>query len=181
MSRNYKFHDPKGMYFVTYSVINWIDIFIRNEYRDVMLDSWKHCIDKKGLEIFGWCIMTSHAHMIIASNKDLLENIMRDMKRHTSTTLRHAIENSFESRKTWIMEIMMAHGTLNKHNKDFQFWQQHNHPILLDTNHIMQQKLDYIHMNPVEAGFVDEPEHYLYSSARDYSGKKGLIDISFIE
>ena len=78
----------------------------------------------------------------------------------------------------WMMERA---GKKNSHNKGFQFQQQDNDPIQLETNEMMQQKLDYIHNNPVEAGFVDEPEHYLYSSARDYAGIKGLIDISLIE
>lgn len=66
-------------------------------------------------------------------------------------------------------------------NKSHQFWRQDNHPIELSTNWLMDQKLAYIHNNPVEAGIVDEPESYLYSSARDYSGRRGLIEINFIE
>jgi hypothetical protein len=72
-------------------------------------------------------------------------------------------------------------GKKNPNNKKYQFWQQNNHPIELNNNHIMQQKLDYIHANPVEAGIVYEPDHYLYSSAADYSEKKGLIPIRIIE
>jgi putative transposase len=78
----------------------------------------------------------------------------------------------------WLMERV---GKKNSQNKDFQFWEQDNHPIELFDNNIMQQKLDYIHNNPVSAGFVDDPASYLYSSARDYSGSKGLLDIKFIE
>ncbi len=67
--------------------IYWIDVFIREEYMEVIIDSWKHCQEKKGLEIYGWCIMPSHVHMIIGSEKNKLEDILRDMKSHTSTTL----------------------------------------------------------------------------------------------
>jgi putative transposase len=182
MSRKYKFYEPDGLYFVTFAVVNWIDVFIRNEYKEIILESWSYCMQNKGLEIFGWCIMTSHIHMIISSTKDKPEDIMRDMKSYTSNKLRQVIlENPQESRKEWMLEMMHQSGMKNSNNDDFQFWQQHNHPILLDNNKIMDQKLDYIHFNPVEAGFVDEPEDYLYSSARDYAGIKGLIDISFIE
>ena len=126
--------------------------------------------------------MTSHIHMILAANNNKPENIMRDMKSHTSTQLRKAIiESNGESRKKWMIWMMERAGKKNKHNKGFQFWQQDNHPIQLETNEMMQQKLDYIHNNPVEAGFVDSPEDYLYSSVRDYAGVKGLIEISFIE
>ena len=180
MSRKYKFIDPQGLYFISFAVINWIDVFIRNEYKDIILKSWKHCIDKKGLEIYGWCIMTSHIHMIIGSNKNKPEDIVRDMKSHTSTQLKKAIsENPQESRKEWMLEMMHKAGEKNSNNNGFQFWQQHNKPILLDNNFLMDQKLEYIHLNPVEAGIVDRPEDYLYSSARDFAGKKGLIDICY--
>jgi len=111
-----------------------------------------------------------------------MSHIMRDMKSHTSTTLKHVItENPQESRKEWMLWMMKQAGVKNKNNNDFQFWQQHNHPILLDSNKLIDQKLDYIHNNPVKAGFVNVPEHYVYSSAGDYSGSKGLIDIEIIE
>ena len=126
--------------------------------------------------------MTNHVHMIIGSRNNPLENIMRDMKSHTSTALRKAItENAKESRKEWMLSMMQQAGTNNSNNIDFQFWQQSNHPLVLDTNYLLTQKLDYIHNNPVVAGFTVLPEEYLYSSARDYCGQKGLVDIILIE
>ena len=181
MSRKYKFFDKTELYFVTYVVINWIDVFTRNIYRDVLLDSWEYCIKNKGLKIYAWCIMTNHVHMIISSEKDELSNVMRDLKSYTSSTLRKVIkENKQESRKDWMLKMMKNAGLNNKNNRDFQFWQQHNHPIILDSNYLIDQKLDYIHNNPVKAGFVAKPEDYIYSSAGDYAGIKGLIDIELI-
>ncbi len=120
--------------------------------------------------------------MIILSDKNDLSNIMRDMKSFTSTTIKKMIiDNPRESRKKWMLKIMKDAGLKNKNNNEFQLWQQHNHPIILDSNFMLEQKLDYIHNNPVKAGFVDESESYLYSSARDYAGIKGLVDIEFIE
>ena len=68
-------------------------------------------------------------------------------------------------------------GKQNANNEIYQFWQQGNHPIELWSNSVIDQKLDCIHNNPVTAGWIDEPKHYLYSSARDYADGKGLIDI----
>jgi len=182
MSLKYKFFDKTDLYFVTYTVINWMNVFTSDIYRNVLLDSWKYCIKNKGLKIHAWCIMTNHVHMIISSDGEELSNIMRDMKSFTSTTLKRVIAgNPQESNKTRMLKIMKEAGTKNSNNNGFQFWQQHNHPILLDTNYILDQKLDYIHNNPVKKGFVDEPENYLYSSARDYAGIKGLIEIELIE
>lgn len=182
MSRKYKFYEKTDLYFVTYVIVNWIDVFTRDIYREVLLDSWNYCVKNKGLRIFAWCIMTNHVHMIISSKEEELSNIMRDMKSYTSITLKKVIaENTNESRKKWMLRMMIQAGTINKNNKGFQFWQQHNHPILLDSNKLIDQKLDYIHNNPVKAGFVENPEDYLYSSAKDYAGIKGLIDIELIE
>jgi len=182
MSRKYKFYEKEDLYFVTYTVVNWIDVFTQNIYREVLLDSWNYCMKEKGLVIYAWVIMANHVHMIVSSNKEELSNIMRDMKRYTSTTLKKLIaDNPEESRKEWIQQLMKQAGEKNSNNKKFQFWQQHNHPILLDSNYLLDQKLDYIHNNPVKAGFVEEAEDYLFSSARDYADIKGLIDIELIE
>ena len=182
MSRKYKFFNKEDLYFVTFTVIGWIDVFTRDEYRNILLDSWKYCQQNKGLQIHAWCIMTNHVHMIISSNKDELWSIMRDMKSFTSTTLKKTIqENQHESRKKWMLKMFRNTGQENNNNNEFQFWQQHNHPILLNSNYLIEQKLDYIHNNPVKAGFVDEQENYIYSSACDYVGTKGLIDIDLIE
>ncbi|MBS1600827.1 MAG: transposase [Bacteroidetes bacterium] len=182
MSRKYKFRDQDQLYFISFAIVYWIDLFVRNIYKDILLESWSFCKEKKGMDIYGWCIMTSHVHMIIGSHQDRLENIMQQMKMHTSVKLKELIiNNATESRKEWILELMQKAGKSNSNNNGFQLWQQDNHPIELTTLAIAHQKLDYIHNNPVEAGFVEAPEDYLYSSARDYYGRKGLIEIELLE
>ncbi len=179
MSTKYKFRDQNEIYFVTFTVINWIDVFIRNEYKEILIDSWKYCIKNKGLEIYSWCIMTSHVHMIIGSNKNKLEDIVRDMKKHTSEKMKNAIRNNkHESRREWMLGMMEHAGKINNNNANFQFWIQDSHPIVLDKIEIAWQRLDYIHNNPVVAGFVDKAEEYIYSSARDYYfDKEGKLPI----
>ncbi len=182
MSTKYKFRNQDQLYFVSFSVVYWIDLFIRNEYKQIMLDSWKHCQTAKGLEIYGWCIMSSHVHMIIGTHGEKLEDIMRDMKKHTSIALKQCIkQHPGESRKEWMIWMMERAGKKNSQNKNFQLWQQDNHPIALFDYKILHQKLDYIHNNPVEAGVVESPEEYLFSSARDYYGLPGLLDILLVE
>ncbi len=134
------------------------------------------------MELYAWCIMTSHVHMIIGTRGDKLENIMRDMKKHTSMQLREAIRlHPAESRKEWLQWMMERAGRKNSNNTGFQLWRQDNHPIELSTIEKLHATLDYIHLNPVVAGFVEKPEDYLYSSSRNYNGLKGLIDIEFLE
>lgn len=182
MSRKYKFHDSNKLYFVSFAVVYWIDLFIREEYKKIVLDSWKYCIKNKGMELYGWCIMSSHVHMIIGTNGEKLENIMRDMKRHTSVQLREAIaKHPTESRREWLQWMMERAGRKNGNNANFQLWRQDNQPIELDSLKKQHDSLDYIHNNPVEAGIVEKAEDYLYSSARNYLGMEGKIEIIKIE
>ena len=181
MSKKYKFGDSDKLYFISYAVIDWIDVFIRDEYKEILLESWRYCQNQKNLEIYGWCIMTSHIHMIIGSAGRPLEKTIGEMKSFTSTQLRKAIaDNPVESRKEWMLWMMESAGGKNTNNNDWQFWQQHNHPLEILDDKMFYQKLEYIHLNPVVAGFVEHEEDWLYSSARDFHGKKGLLELCYI-
>jgi len=182
MSRKYKFGSIDKLYFVSFAVIGWIDLFIRNDYKDIVVRSLQYCIEHKDLDLYGWCLMTSHAHLLMGSRGNPMENILRDLKRHTSEELRSAISgHPGESRKAWMLKMMQDAGEANSNNRGFQLWQQHNHPIVLDNSQIAHQKLNYTHNNPVVSGFVEKPEDWLYSSARNYYGMKGLIEVRLIE
>jgi len=183
MSTKYKIRDERAIYFVTFSVVEWVDVFIRNEYKDILIDSLRYCQTKKGLIIYAYCIMTNHVHMIIsATDGYLIQDIVRDLKKYSAAKILETIKtNSLESRKSWMLEIFRRNGKNNSNNKYFQFWKQDYHPVELNTNELMDQRLDYVHDNPVKAGFVDDPCAWIYSSARNYSGMKGLIEVEFIE
>ncbi len=181
MSGKYKFSDNEKLYFISFAVVNWIDLFIRKEYKEIVLESWRYCQVEKDLEIYAWCIMSSHLHMIIGSKGRPLEKIVGEMKSFTSRALRKAIaEHSGESRREWMTELMERAGINNSNNNDWQLWQQHNKPIELLTMEMFYQKMEYIHRNPVEAGFVENEEDYLCSSARDFYNKKGLIELTYV-
>ena len=146
-----------------------------------MIESFKYCQKEKGLEIGAGCIMTTHLHIIARAKEGYeLSNIIRDFKKHTSKTLIKAIHSEIESRKEWMLEIFKNAGRENIKNKEFQIWRNDNHPIELFSPKVTQQKLDYIHRNPVEAGFVENEYDYLYASARDYAGLKGLLEVVFL-
>jgi REP element-mobilizing transposase RayT len=179
MSRKYKFKDPEKPYFISFATVYWIDIFTRRLYKDILVDCINFCIKEKGLVVYGWCIMTNHVHIIINSDGAELHNILRDLKGYSAKQILAAIsDNQQESRKGWILWMFERAGKKNSNNTKYQFWQQNNHPIILSNKIVFEQKLNYIHNNPVEAGYVEFPEQYLYSSARDYADEKGLIKIS---
>ena len=177
MSRNYKFHNPDGVYFVSFAVVEWIDVFTRNEYKNILVDSLAFCQQKKGMEIFAWCIMTNHMHLIFRSiNGEKPELLLGDFTRFTSkAVVRAIIENPKESRKDWLLEKFKQAGEVSSNVKEYQFWQHNNKPIELWSNKVIFEKINYIHNNPVEEGLVYNPQDYVYSSARDYTGEEGLI------
>ena len=123
--------------------------------------------------------MTNHVHLLARAKEGfLLQDIMRDFKKFTSKKLIEAIEmNSHESRREWMLNAFEFAASKNSNNKNYQFWRQDNKPIEIWSNNVIDQKLDYIHNNPVIAGYVEQPEHYVYSSARNYAEIKGLLKV----
>ena len=178
MSRNYKFHNPEGLYFISFAVVGWLDVFTRNEYKDLFLESLEFCQKNKGLEIHAWCIMTNHVHLVFRSiNGQPPELLIGDLKRFTSQSIVKSIkENPRESRKDFLLDFFKKEADKSSNVKHYQFWRHDNKPIELWSNKIIQQKIDYVHNNPVESGLVYKAEDYVYSSAIDYSGQKGLVD-----
>jgi putative transposase len=182
MSRKYKFHDSTTPHFVSFATVNWIDVFVRPLYFELIMESLKYCISNKGLILNAWCIMPSHLHLIMRSESNDLANILRDFKKYTSRELFALIsESKQESRRNWMTWMFERAGKRNGNNTYHQFWQQHNHPRVLDYPEKMHQKLDYLHMNPVKAGFVVEPEHWRFSSARNYAGLDYRLNLERIE
>lgn len=182
MSEQYKFHDKEGVYFTTSTVIDWIDIFTRIDYKTVIIDSLKYNQQQKGLVIHSWCLMTNHLHMIVSAKEGFsLSAIMRDFKKFTSKEIIRTIVDIQESRKDWMLKRFEYAAKYSKRIKNYKFWQDGNHPIELYTSKLIEQKLDYIHNNPVVVGIVEKSEEYLYSSARDYIGIKGLLDLELID
>ncbi len=120
MSRKYKFYDNDKLFFISFATINWIDVFVREDYNQIIIDSWKHCQERKGLEIYGWCIMPSHVHMIIGSTEKALDKIVGEMKSYTSTQLRKCIkDHPQESRREWMMWMFERAGKKNGNNNEW--------------------------------------------------------------
>jgi len=114
--------------------------------------------------------MPSHVHFISYSENGELSNILRDLKSFTAKQLIKAIEdNPQESRKEWMLNRFEYNGRISAQKQTMQFWKHDNHPFFLYSNEMIQQKVDYIHYNPVEAGFVNQPQEWRLSSANEQS------------
>jgi REP element-mobilizing transposase RayT len=124
--------------------------------------------------------MTNHIHLIVRSNSDNLSGTLRDFKSYTSKELLTLISLQEESRQEWMLRIFSNAAYKHRRNSVFQFWSHENHAELLWSNEFIEEKLDYIHQNPVRTGIVLHPEEYLFSSARNYAGENGLLDVTLI-
>ena len=180
LEEGYKIRDQGATHFLTFSTMGWIDIFSRQRYREIILDSFKFCRENKALQIGGYVIMSNHVHTIWTAGNANLSDVVRDFKTFTSKAIIASIEAEPESRRDWLLYMFRFYANRTMANKEFKLWTGNNHPEEIYSNSFLRTKLNYLHDNPVRAGLVKEPSHYLYSSAADYEGKKGLIEIDFL-
>jgi REP element-mobilizing transposase RayT len=157
---------PNDLYFVTLTVVGWINLFDREIYKEILVKNLKHCQIKEGLEVFAYVIMSNHLHLVCRRVDSDLTELLGRFKSYTSKQFLKEIQNSpEESRRDWLLFLFKKFANMNKQYKGFHIWQYTNHPILLYTNSVIDQKIDYIHNNPVRAGIVTDASSYYYSSA----------------
>ncbi len=175
MSSRYKFHNQNNLYFITPTVIRWVDTFTRDNYRNIFVENVNYCIEHKGLNVHAWVLMTNHAHLIVSTRGPRMEHIMRDLKKFTSKAITKKIEENGHESRDWMMKIFLFQGRINSNNERVQFWQNGDHPIELWNSVMIRQKIKYIHQNPVRAGFVAQPEDWRHSSIHAYMKNECLI------
>jgi len=181
---SYSISNQNGLYFLTFTVIDWVDVFTRKEYKIAITDSMNYCVEEKGLIIYAWVIMSNHVHVIWQAEDGFrLSDIIRDFKKFTAKKILHLMETEPESRKVWLLRKFKYAGQRIKRVSKYKFWKDGNHAILLEPNQpkMIDQKLDYIHQNPVRALIVENPEDYIFSSAKDYSGEKGYVKVELLD
>ena len=177
MLDGYKIRDQTLPHFITATVVDWVDVFTRKNYRDIVIECLDFCIREKGMVLYGYVIMSNHIHMVVQSNNGELSNLIRDFKKFTATKILEKIQSEPESRREWILERFKLAAESHTRNKNYQFWKYGNHPEEIYSNTFMWSKLDYIHLNPVRAGIVEKASHYIYSSASNYVSDNGLLKI----
>lgn len=181
----YKITDQYATYFMTFTIVGWVDVFTRKQCCQILIDSFNYCIEHKGLILYAYVIMGSHIHILSSAEYGSkgMSAIVRDFKTFTSKKIiEWIIENPKESRREWMDIVFKYHGKFNSNNQLYQVWQQNNRPMICLTPEFTLQKLDYIHFNPVVSGVVDHPEDYRYSSARNYLGRKDVVlDVRLID
>lgn len=177
MSEKYKVFDNSSAYFITFALVEWIRLFHIPVYAGIIIDSIKFCQENKSLELYGYCIMPSHVHLIVRSEKQPLGAIVRDIKKYTAYQITQKLLTDIENKHHLITFTETAKEV--RRNKIFKVWQDGFHPEIIHSNKFFYQKLDYIHQNPTDAGLVTSQENYLYSSARNYAELNHVLEIIF--
>lgn len=149
-------HLRSEMYFLTLTVYRWYYIFDRHDRWKILADSLKFCQNKKAVKIYGFVFMLNHIHLL-AEAPDMI-GFLRDFKRYIAQSLLKNIGATEPN----ILKLFKT-----KDSK-YQFWEKTNMPQLIETEKFFQQKLDYIHNNPIKKQYVTSPEHWHWSSAQHY-------------
>ncbi|NII27884.1 transposase [Pseudoflavitalea sp. X16] len=176
----YKIRNQTATHFLTFTTMGWIDIFSRQRYRDIIINSFQYCRQNKGLRIGAFVIMSNHVHTIWTADKANLSDVVRDFKTFTSKAITQSIADEPESRREWLLYMFKFYAAPVASNDYYKIWTNNNHPEEIHSGDFMRAKLNYTHNNPVRAGLVAEPHDYLYSSAPNYQGKKGVMEIDFL-
>ena len=173
MSRSsYKIVEEGRVYFLTCTIVDWIPLFSNPDVAAIVLDSIRFLQNNDRLILYGYVLMEHHLHLL-ASASDLSKE-MHDFKSYTGHTI---IEYLKQQNMMSLLQQLESSKLAHKKDRTYQVWQEGSHPEMIKDEAMMRQKLDYIHYNPVKKGYVDEPAHWRYSSARNYEGKKGLLEV----
>ena len=171
-------------YFLTLNTVDKIDLFTRPAYKQVIAEALNHFIDTQGLAVYSWCLMASHLHLIVRTkDASAPAYFERDFKKFTTPGLLKTIEMEMDLRREWMLERFEAYGKSLRRLEKFHLWQNCSSPFRIDNEqprHLMD-RINHVHENPVREGIVDQAEAYLFSSARDYAGIRGLVAVKVVQ
>jgi len=168
----YKIHEPSAPYFLTCTVLHWIPVFTRTESVQIILESLKHLQEHDNLKLYAYVVLENHLHLIAES-----DDIALSMRKFKAYTAKKILELLRERNARTILDQLAFYKKAHKPETSYQLWQEGVQPKLIQSEQMMRERIDYIHLNPVKRGYVDDAVHWRYSSARDYEGSDGLIEI----
>jgi putative transposase len=167
----YRILDQTAPHFLTCTVVQWLPLFAQPANAQIVLDALGHLQREGRLTLHGYVILENHCHLLAAAPQ-----LGKSIASFKSFTARRIIDRLRE-RRSPALDLLAWHKPRHKGDREHQVWQEGSHPELIQGEPMMRQKLDYIHNNPVARGYVDDPLHWRYSSARNYAGREGLLEV----
>jgi len=171
MPAGYQIEDQDQMHYVTLDVAGSAGIFSESIYKDIILESLKYCRQYKHLGIYAYVIMSDQIHLLVKSSNGNLSGALRDFKSLAGTWILQEIEER---------KLAGSAAAIPVHNSTHQLWKYENRAIEINSYELLEQQLDHIHNYPVRAGLVSYPEDYMYSSAPNYAGLDGLLEVELV-
>lgn len=171
----YKQQEPWYPNLLSSSFVHGLPLFSKPEIAKYFLESIIHHQSQSGFKLYAWCIMENHFHLI-AEHEDL-KTCMQSIKSYTAKKILDLLKS--KNNHLYLKQLAFSRKR-GKKESVYQVWQEGYHPKQIFTQKMLIQKINYVHFNPVKRGYVDKPEDWRYSSARDYLGGNGLIDIQRI-
>ena len=168
----YVITEPAQPHFLTCTVLEWLPVFTRPATVRIVLDSWQYLREQEGMRLHGYVVLENHLHFVAGA-----QQLDSCVSRFKSFTARRIIDYLQAQRVEQYLKRLSFAKRAHKTDREHQFWQEGSHAEMILHEAMMREKLDYIHNNPVKRGYVDKPEHWRYSSARNYLGQEGLIVI----
>ncbi len=168
----YRIFEEAFPYFLTCTTVAWLPVFSQPAFAETVLDSWRFLQRERSIRIHAYVILENHLHWIASG-----EGLSQKLGQFKSFTARVILDAVRDRRYATLLEELRYFKQRHKTDQDLQLWQEGNHPQQIQNDEMMWQKIEYIHNNPVRRGYVDDPTHWCYSSARTYAGQKGLIEI----
>ncbi|MBS1567726.1 MAG: transposase [Bacteroidetes bacterium] len=175
-----KSNEQQACYFITFNVVEWVDIFVRPSYKYAITDALNEAISSQSLVIYAWCLMSNHLHLVAQVRQGhSFAVVIRQLKKQMARRIMEVMEDEPDPRRSWMLARFENFSQCLKRLDKHPLWQDCNHPVHIETGNraSLLDHIRYIHENPVRDRIVDSPEDYLFSSARDYSGMKGLVNI----
>jgi len=168
----YKIFEEHSPHFLTCTIVNWIPLFTRPATVQIILDALAYRQQERDLKIYGYVILENHLHWIAQS-----EHLSKEIASFKSYTAKLLIQYLQQQQVQKILAQLAFYKKRHKTDRQYQVWEEVSHPQLIQDDVVLRQKLDYIHNNPVKRGYVDDPIHWRYSSARNYAGFQGLLPV----
>ncbi len=168
----YKIIDEQAIHFVTCTVLHWIPIFTKIETKQIIIESLQHLQKSDNLKIYSYVILENHLHLIVSS-----DNLNKSLQKFKSFTAKKILNFLITKNVKTILQQLEFYKKAHKREISYQFWEEGTKPKQIISDEMLNEKIEYVHCNPVKRGYVANPEDWIYSSAGSYLGNKGLLEI----
>lgn len=163
-------------HFITCTIVQWLTLFSQPKLVAEVLSTFPFLQSQNRLTLHAYVIMENHLHLIASASQ-----LSREMQSFKSFSAKQIVRSLEQSHQSFWLDQLRFHKRSDKVQSTYQVWQEGFHPQMICDAEMLRQKLDYVHNNPVRRGYVDDPCHWRYSSARNYAGQRGILDVEILE